>query len=101
MDKKILISLLSSMSFATAIMANAATVSTGAIGFTGRVFAATEAVSVRPNGEFQVHRAATRISSQFLTNAKPVLNTQDPNDLFDYFAGYARASANVVTVAYH
>lgn len=99
-NKKILMSLLPAMTLAMIITANVATATTGSIGFTGRVFAATETISVSPNGDVQAPHATTRVSSQRLTDAKPAFNVADANDLLDYFAGYAPESAKVVTITY-
>jgi hypothetical protein len=100
MHRKIVTPLLLAMSLATAVTANATTVSTGSISFNGRVFIATEVVNMGPDGNVQPQRAATRVSSQRLADAKPIFHINDANDLFDYFAGYARTSATVITVIY-
>lgn len=99
MNRKIVLPLLV-LSLATVVTANTTTVSTGSIGFTGRVFIATEALNVGPDGDAKPLRAATRISSRRLADAKPAFNMDDAKDLFDYFAGYAPTSARVITVTY-
>jgi hypothetical protein len=95
-----LISALAAVSFTVTVTASAATASIGSMGFTGRVLAPTEMLSISRHGELQPHRAAIEISSQRLTELKPVLETGDAN-LLEYFAGYAPASATLITAIYH
>lgn len=96
MYKQIFISALA-MSLAITVTVSAATTSTGAIGFTGRVYVATQAVDIGPNGDVQTQVSAKRVSLQPLKDAKLAGHEID---LFDYFASYALPSAEVVTVIY-
>lgn len=97
MNKKIFIASLLTMSFTAAIAA----APMGTIGFRGNIVVATEVLSIGPNSDIQTHHAATRVSSQLLTNTMPVRSVESADDLFEYFASYAPVSAKVVTVTYH